>query len=98
MLAEIVGKCRVGRTLDNARILYVFNAADRFFGLSWTPCVGTILGGVLTYVASQGRSLAEGTLLLGTFSLGIVLPLLIVAIVTDVFLPRLRAFSRYGLV
>lgn len=65
------------------------------FGLSWTPCVGPILGGVLTYVASQERAPFEGALLLGVFSSGIVAPLLVVAIGTDYLLPRLRKFSQY---
>jgi cytochrome c-type biogenesis protein len=57
--------------------------------------VGPILGGVLTYVASQERTLSEGVLLLGTFSSAIVLPLLGVAIGTDYFLPQLRKLNRF---
>lgn len=65
------------------------------FGLSWTPCVGPILGGVLTYVASQERPFGEGVLLLTSFSSGIVLPLLIFASASDYFLPKLRNLSRF---
>ncbi len=43
------------------------------FGFGWSPCIGTILGGVLAIAASQNTVLA-GMLLLFVFSLGIGVP------------------------
>lgn len=65
------------------------------FGLSWTPCVGPVLGGVLTYVASQERSPAEGALLLSMFSLGISLPLFAVAAASNYVGPFLNRFKGH---
>jgi cytochrome c-type biogenesis protein len=49
------------------------------FGLGWTPCVGPILGAVLTYVASQQSSPSKGALMLFVFAQGIALPLIFVS-------------------
>lgn len=38
------------------------------FGIGWTPCVGPILGGVLTYVASRESSGVRGAMMLLFFS------------------------------
>ncbi len=43
------------------------------FGFGWSPCIGTILGGVLAIAASQDTILA-GMFLLFVFSLGIGVP------------------------
>ena len=48
------------------------------FAFGWTPCVGPILGGVLTMAASQGQVLSGGFLLLA-YSLGMGLPFLATA-------------------
>jgi cytochrome c-type biogenesis protein len=49
------------------------------FGIGWTPCVGAILGAILT-LASQSDTLLSGTLLLFVYSLGLGLPFLLVAL------------------
>ena len=46
------------------------------FGFGWSPCIGTILGGVLAIAASQDTILA-GMLLLFVFSLGIGVPFIL---------------------
>jgi cytochrome c-type biogenesis protein len=49
------------------------------FALGWTPCIGPVLGSVLTYTASAGASAARGALYLGVYAAGLALPLLATA-------------------
>ena len=48
------------------------------FGLGWTPCVGPILGTVLTLTAASATT-GQGASLLGIFSLGLAIPFLLIA-------------------
>lgn len=48
------------------------------FAFGWTPCVGPILGSVLTLAASSA-TVGQGTFLLLVFSLGLAIPFLIIA-------------------
>ena len=61
------------------------------FAAGWTPCIGPILGGVLTYTASSA-SLNQGLLLLFAYSLGLALPFLLAALMIDRFMV---VFQRY---
>lgn len=54
-------------------------------GLGWTPCIGPILGGILTLTATGG-----GIHLLVAYILGLAVPFLLVAL----FAERARAFLR----
>jgi cytochrome c-type biogenesis protein len=47
------------------------------FGAGWTPCIGPVLGGVLTIAAAQGGS-ARGATLLFVYAVGLGLPFLLV--------------------
>jgi cytochrome c-type biogenesis protein len=49
------------------------------FGLGWTPCIGPVLGTVLTF-AAQGQSLFRATVLLVAYSLGLGLSFLAVGL------------------
>lgn len=49
------------------------------FGAGWSPCIGPVLGGILTLAAFQGGAL-PGALLLGVYSLGLGVPFLITAL------------------
>lgn len=60
------------------------------FGAGWTPCLGPVLGALLTY-ASTRETLGDGMVLLGSYSLGLALPFLIAAAATGLFL---RASQR----
>jgi cytochrome c-type biogenesis protein len=61
------------------------------FGAGWSPCIGPILGGILTYTATQ-TELRRGLLLLGAYSLGLAIPFLIAAVAVDRFI---SAFQRF---
>lgn len=68
--------------------------AGMAFGAGWTPCLGPVLGALLTY-ASARATLAAGMLLLGGYALGLALPFLLAAFATGAFLNasrRLRSF------
>lgn len=71
---------------------FVFGAA---FASGWTPCVGPVLGSILTLAAVQPGS--SFTLLLA-YSLGLALPFLVVGLFTDQasgWIHRNRAALRY---
>lgn len=53
-----------------------------FFAIGWTPCVGPILTGILILAANTGTAL-KGALMLGTYALGVSVPLLIVSALAD---------------
>jgi cytochrome c-type biogenesis protein len=49
------------------------------FAAGWTPCIGPVLGGILTLAAAQGGSLRAALLLLA-FSLGLGVPFVLVGL------------------
>ncbi len=53
--------------------------AGAAFGLGWTPCIGPVLGAVLSF-AAQGQSLVRATLLLVAYSAGLGLSFLAVGL------------------
>jgi cytochrome c-type biogenesis protein len=55
------------------------------FGAGWTPCLGPILGAILTYTAATA-DLARGLPLLLAYSLGLALPFLVAAVAVERFL------------
>lgn len=64
------------------------------FGAAWTPCIGPILGGILTLAATQ-TGLATGMMLLGVYALGLALPFLLTALALDRFLVWFQRFRPY---
>ena len=52
------------------------------FAIGWTPCVGVILGGILTLAATSGSSL-QGAVLLVAYTAGLGLPFLLIAAAYD---------------
>lgn len=54
------------------------------FAFGWTPCIGPILGGILT-IAGSKSTVGEGVLLLGAYSAGLGVPFLLTSIAVDKF-------------
>jgi cytochrome c-type biogenesis protein len=63
------------------------------FGFGWTPCIGPVLGAILTLSAAQG---AGGTGLLAVYAAGLGVPFLLVALFTRELAARMRALRRVG--
>ena len=63
------------------------------FGAGWSPCVGPILGAILTLAAGQG-SITRATLLLTVYSLGLAIPFLAVAMAFGSSRKILRKLNR----
>lgn len=64
------------------------------FGAGWTPCIGPVLGGILTLAATRA-SMAEGMGLLAVYSAGLAVPFLLATLLLGRFLgafPRFRPF------
>lgn len=61
------------------------------FAAGWTPCIGPILGGVLTYTASSA-DLNRGLVLLFAYSLGLAVPFLLAALMIERFMATLRRY------
>jgi len=65
------------------------------FAFGWTPCIGPILGAILT-VGAASATVAGGVVLLAVYSLGLGTPFVLAALFTDVLAARLKAIGRLG--
>jgi cytochrome c-type biogenesis protein len=64
------------------------------FGAAWTPCIGPILGAILTLAAATA-SVAQGTALLAVYALGLAVPFVLTAVALDRFLTWFQRFRPY---
>jgi len=65
------------------------------FSLAWTPCVGPVLGGILT-LAWSSETAWQGASLLAVYSLGLGIPFLIIGAAFDSLRPLLQRIHRYS--
>lgn len=65
------------------------------FAVGWTPCIGIILGGILTMAATSG-TVAQGAILLAAYCLGLGLPFIAIALAYDRAPGLLRPLVRHG--
>lgn len=64
------------------------------FAAGWTPCVGPVLGAILTLAATTA-TIAQGAMLLTVFSIGLAVPFLLIAVGIGSIAPRLANIERY---
>jgi cytochrome c-type biogenesis protein len=65
------------------------------FAFGWTPCIGPILGAILT-VSATSPSASTGVALLSAYSLGLAIPFLLTALFADAMTARLRRLRGAG--
>src|SRR5512135_1278509 len=81
-------------TAPNQRWGYLSSALlGVFFSAGWAPCVGPVLGTILT-VAINGGSVALGAKLLSAYSIGLAIPFLVAALGIGWVSTILRKYSR----
>ena len=64
------------------------------FAAGWTPCIGPVLGSILTLAGASG-TLSTGVLLLGSYALGLAVPFFLAALAVGSFLRFSAGFRRY---
>lgn len=64
------------------------------FAFGWTPCIGPILGAILS-LAAQEASITRGTMLLATYAVGLGLPFIIAAIFINRAIGVMNRFKRH---
>ena len=64
------------------------------FGAGWVPCIGPILGAILTLAATRAN-VAEGIGFLAVYSAGLAIPFVLSAVALTAFLAWFQKFRRY---
>ncbi len=65
------------------------------FGAGWTPCIGPVLMSIL-FMASRAGGMAQATLLLAAYSLGLALPFLAAGLFFERLSPLMNWFKKRG--
>ncbi|MFP4654121.1 MAG: cytochrome c biogenesis CcdA family protein [Methanohalobium sp.] len=65
-------------------------------GVLWIPCIGPILGAILTMVA-VGNNILQGGFLLFIYSMGFSIPMLIIAYSANLTTSKLGKLSKHGI-
>lgn len=97
---NFMGLLRLGLLSREARIQVQGKRAHPFssyimglaFAFGWTPCIGPVLGPILTMAGGRG-SAAEGGVLLAVYSLGLGVPFLLAALFSGKFMQFLARFK-----
>lgn len=87
---------RLGTRLVGQRAGYGASfALGAVFAVGWTPCIGTILGGILTMAATSTTALQGAVLLIG-YTAGLGIPFLLLAFFYDRAPALMRPLVRHG--
>ena len=76
---------------DNLAFPFIVGAA---FGFGWTPCIGPILGSIITLAALE-ENISKGIILLTFYSLGLAIPFIAAGVLIDKFLIFSKSFRKY---
>lgn len=98
---HLIGAFRIGSLMRERRVHLAQRPAGYFgaviagiaFGAGWTPCIGPVLAGVLTYAGTR-ETMREGIVLLGAYAAGMAIPFLLAAFATGTFLNASRRLGR----
>lgn len=87
---------RMGSRLVGGRVgLGAAFTLGAVFAVGWTPCIGVILGGILTMAATADGKL-QGALLLVGYTLGLGIPFILIAAFYDRSRRLVRFLVRHG--
>ena len=84
-----------GRLVGSGGGLLASFGLGSIFAIGWTPCIGIILGGILTMAATSG-TVGQGTLLLVAYCLGLGVPFLVIALAYDRAPRLIQPLLRHG--
>ena len=76
---------------DNLTFPFIVGAA---FAFGWTPCIGPILGSIITLAALE-ETVGRGILLLSFYSLGLAIPFVVSGFLIEKFLLFSKNFRKY---
>jgi len=65
------------------------------FAAGWTPCIGPVLGTILTMVAARSESVGRGVFLLAVYSAGLGIPFIISGLLFHSFLSFFNRFRKH---
>ena len=65
------------------------------FAFGWSPCIGPVLGVILT-MSAVAATASNGVALLSAYSLGLGIPFMATALFTGAMLKRLKRMRRFG--
>lgn len=99
---HLTGVLRIAPLLREARVHLADRPVGRIgavavgmaFGAGWTPCIGPVLGGILTYAYVQD-TFWSGVGLLFVYSMGLAVPFILTALALDRFLFHFQRFRRF---
>jgi cytochrome c-type biogenesis protein len=65
------------------------------FAFGWTPCIGPILGSILTLAAQHGGSASQGIILLSFYSAGLGIPFILTALLFTYLISTFGFIKRH---